>query len=551
MPSKTELHALISAQQQKRQQGFDVVRTLLDRLAPSDQEKWDGIRQMSYTQLAAALKDESVAPIDALHAYQEAAINAHEQTNCLVEVLEEAERWAREVELKYKGADKPPLYGMPISLKEQIHVDGHTITFGYANLLSTSVQGDAVVVEVLKEQGAIPFARTNIPQTLMIYSCSNPIYGKTTHPLDSDRTPGGSSGGEAALLAARGSPVGIGTDGGGSVRIPSSFCGLAGIKLTSTRVSQCRIGEAIPGCKGIGISWGPMALEVNALTDVVRAVLNSPTSNLRDPYTPLMPFREDLFRSEKPLTIGWYDFDGWWHALPVMKRAVAETRAALEARGHKLVPWTPPRVKDALRYFCLAFSPDGGRRMLELVDEGVVDPMLRQYFFLYRIPIWVKRTIATLTNWWFPRLAYMNRLFTESSYDLRIAYGQADEYKREFIQSWQSAGLDAVLCPAFGHPAPPHDLPSQCSGPITYTGLYNLLDFSAGVVRVTEVTNKDQEDCAKLYTEEDMFYRMAKAAFTSGSVGLPVGVQCVALPNQDEICLRLMSEVEKTVAPRP
>jgi fatty acid amide hydrolase len=90
----------------------------------------------------------------------------------------------------------------------------------------------------------------------------------------------------------------------------------------------------------------------------------------------------------------------------------------------------------------------------------------------------------------------------------------------------------------------------QCSGPIPYTALYNLLDCSAGVVRVTEVTRKDEEECAKLYTEEDMFYRMAKAAFTSGSVGLPVAVQCVALPNQDEICLRLMSEVEKTVTDR-
>jgi Asp-tRNA(Asn)/Glu-tRNA(Gln) amidotransferase A subunit family amidase len=90
---------------------------------------------------------------------------------------------------------------------------------------------DSVIVEHLQELGAIIFVLTNVPQTLLTYSCENPVYGSTCHPLDKNRTSGGSSGGEGALIASGGSIVGIGSDIGGSIRIPASFCGVVGFKV--------------------------------------------------------------------------------------------------------------------------------------------------------------------------------------------------------------------------------------------------------------------------------------------------------------------------------
>ena len=90
----------------------------------------------------------------------------------------------------------------------------------------------------MKELGAVPFCLTNVPQTMNTYACSNPVFGLTTHPMDKTRTPGGSSGGEGALIGAGGSILGLGSDIGGSLRVPAHFCGLAALKPTTGRIFQ-------------------------------------------------------------------------------------------------------------------------------------------------------------------------------------------------------------------------------------------------------------------------------------------------------------------------
>ncbi len=120
---------------------------------------------------------------------------------------------------------------MRVFVKEA-QIAGLDTTFGYANRIENPLATrTAACIRVAVECGCVPFVRTNTPQGLISFNCSNPVYGLTTHPLDATRTPGGSSGGEAALMACGGTPLGIGTDGGGSIRIPASFCGLTGIKV--------------------------------------------------------------------------------------------------------------------------------------------------------------------------------------------------------------------------------------------------------------------------------------------------------------------------------
>ena len=100
-------------------------------------------------------------------------------------------------------------------------------------------------MESLKQLGAIPFCRTNLPQSISSFDCSNPIYGTTCHPKDSKRTPGGSSGGEAALIASGGSILGLGSDSGGSIRNPAHNCGIVGLKPTNGRLPLA--GQALDG----------------------------------------------------------------------------------------------------------------------------------------------------------------------------------------------------------------------------------------------------------------------------------------------------------------
>ena len=123
-------------------------------------------------------------------------------------------------------------------------------------------EADGEAVQMLRAAGAIPFCRTNAPQTNLSYGCSNPIFGATLHPMDASRTPGGSSGGEAALQALGGSILGLGTDIGGSVRVPAAFCGICGFKPGSGRITKKGYFSVLAGQSGVFAAIGPMSPQV-------------------------------------------------------------------------------------------------------------------------------------------------------------------------------------------------------------------------------------------------------------------------------------------------
>ena len=135
------------------------------------------------------------------------------------------------------GKSRGPLHGIPVSIKDELHVAGTVTTIGLAARSDNIILEDGLIVENLRRHGAIPFVKTNVPQLLMIPETENIVFGVTKNPFDVERTPGGSSGGEGALIASRCSPIGIGTDMGGSIRIPSAFCGIYGFKPSSIRTT--------------------------------------------------------------------------------------------------------------------------------------------------------------------------------------------------------------------------------------------------------------------------------------------------------------------------
>ena len=158
----------------------------------------------------------SLDPVAVVHAFGKKALKAHEALNCLTEILlPEAEGWARQCNRK------GPLAGMPVSLKDTVAVAGFDVCIGYSAWVGKRAPVDSPLVRLLRDAGAIPYVKTNIPITLLSLESSNDIFGTTKNPHNPNFTPGGSTGGEAALLAYGGSRLGIGTDVAGSVRAPA------------------------------------------------------------------------------------------------------------------------------------------------------------------------------------------------------------------------------------------------------------------------------------------------------------------------------------------
>uniref|UniRef100_A0A8B9PQH2 Fatty-acid amide hydrolase 1 n=1 Tax=Apteryx owenii TaxID=8824 RepID=A0A8B9PQH2_APTOW len=417
------------------------------------------ILSLPLPELSRKLRDGSLPPEQVFYAYVGKALQVTRETNCITDYLQESE-----TQLQQAARPGQPglLYGVPVSIKDSINCQGYDSTIGFVSNINNPAAEDSVLVQVLKKQGAVPFVKTNVPQSLVSYDCENLIFGQTFNPLLYTRTPGGSSGGEGALIAAGGSILGFGTDLGGSLRLPAAFCGICALKPTGNRLRY------------LVAAVGPMAKDVESLALSMRALLCEDMFSL-DSTVPPLPFKEEVYSSTQPLRIGYYETDFFTMPSPAMRRAVRETKQLLEDAGH---------TTEVL-------------------------------FFL-----------------------------SSTVEDLWSLHYEIEESCHKFIAQWKKLNLDVMLCPMLG-PALPVGYPGKLSVAVSYTILYNCLDFPAGVVPVTTVTTKDEEELKGYKGHfQDWWDRILAKGFR-GSVGLPVAVQCVALPWQEELCLRLMREVEK------
>lgn len=244
--------------------------------------------------------------------------------------------------------------------------------------------------------GAIPFCLTNVPQTMNTYACSNPVYGMTTHPLDQERTPGGSSGGEACLIAMGGSILGLGSDVGGSLRIPAHFCGIAALKPTTGRLYQ---GGRRKGTRGqiIGVqsNAGFMSRRVEGVSLAMQAFLAQPTnmSDIDHRVVPL-PWNESLLSRKRRLKIGYYTDDGYFPLTPACKRAVEVAIEALDSAGCEIVYFKPPHLETIIHFFFDHILADGGANSLEMWQGEILDQAIEVNNLVYKTPRWIKRLLA-------------------------------------------------------------------------------------------------------------------------------------------------------------
>ncbi|KAI2663217.1 Fatty-acid amide hydrolase 1 [Labeo rohita] len=483
--------------------------------------KSSSIVSLSLPELTGKLKDGSLQPDAVLYAFMEKALEVNKTLNCSTEIIMESVAQLKDISTQKKGL----LYGVPISIKDNVAYESHDTSCGVVSKLDQPALMDSVMVTVLKKQGAIPFIRTNIPQGLLNYDCGNPIFGQTLNPYNLQKTPGGSSGGEGALIGGGGSILGIGTDIGGSVRIPASFCGICAFKPTSKRLSLQGISSCVRGQKSVLSSAGPLGRDVESVALCMQALLCQDMFSL-DPTVPPIPFNQEVYESSEPLRIGYYENDGYLQSSPSMARAVRETKDLLEKAGHTLVPFQPLQLYHSFHELAIkGIYSDGGRTLFCHLKEGPIDPCLCGQDTVIGTPGFIKKSVEELWR----------------------LHENIELYIQEVIAEWRRLNVDVLLCPILG-PAYNFRYCGKLGSVLSNTGLYNLLNFPAGVVPVSTVTEEDEAQLSHYKGVHGDVWDKLFVKAVKGGVGLPVAVQCVSLPWQDEMCLRFMREVEQLTA---
>uniref|UniRef100_A0A5K3FE31 Amidase domain-containing protein n=1 Tax=Mesocestoides corti TaxID=53468 RepID=A0A5K3FE31_MESCO len=514
------------------------------------------ITQLPLHELIEKLKKQELPPAYVLLAYQHKAFRVDKELNCVVEFL-----YPEFTDVNLKG----PLAGAPVSLKECIGIKGFDTCVGCACYVDHASKNDAVALQLIRSLGGVPFVRTTVPQTMMSTQCSNPITGVTLNPLRKDRTPHGSSGGEGALVGGGGSPLGFGTDVGGSVRLPAAMCGVVGFKPTTRRLSYRNM-SIVSTAKPISPTWGPICRDVATCQMVMEALFNSPVTRSVDPECPPVPFNQ--VPKDRRLRIGYFLKLDDLVPVPAVRRALLHVRDKLIARGHELVEWEAPfTAKEYMSLFLKSIFADGCSEIKRCVAHDKLDPCIRRIYQLSVMPWyrrwWLKFKLNLTGSW--ESLAVVNAVGGFSSVaDLESHLHTLQKFRWRILDSLRAKSLDVILCPVAGFAAAlPINPPYSTTGMLTFQNLANTLNAPAGcmpsgcVVEERDVQVLEQavngHEIQSSEPQEAEFYKGYRALsplhrhmlpLQRGTEGLPIPVQFMSPPWQDELCLHAMREAE-------
>ncbi|KAI0785340.1 amidase [Irpex lacteus] len=423
------------------------------------------------TALAQAIRERQYTAVEVTKAFCHVASIAHQLTNCLTEIFF-AEGLQRAAELdKYQeetGDVVGPLHGVPVSIKDHIMVKGHDTSTGYiAWAYKTYATKDAVAVDLLRRAGAVLYVKTANPQTLLALETNNNIYGRTLNPLNRSLTPGGSSGGESALIALHGSPLGLGTDIGGSIRIPAAYLGLYGLKGSIGRMPHAGLMGSHDGLDAIIGALGPIATSARDLALFCRVMLQYEPW-LSEPPLLEIPWKQDVadgLQTPAKLCFAILWDDGVVLPHPPILDALKRTKDALLRAGHEVVDWRPVDHQYAWDLICKLYFLDGGEEYREILAN---DPPVPQ------------------TRWIMEQVPNQGQPFSIAE---TFKLNREREIFREKITNYWNESqrltktgrpVDAILSPVAATLAPPHDTTRWWG----YTSYWNLMDFSAAVFPV-------------------------------------------------------------------
>lgn len=396
-----------------------------------------------------------------------------------------------------------PLHGLPVTVKSSIATAGYKCEIGSLLHEGEVPREDAVVVARLRAAGALILGTTNCPEFLMAYETANLLHGQTRNPWDLERTPGGSSGGESAAIAAGMSAAGLGSDSGGSVRVPAHFTGICSLKPTPGRFP--RRGH-LPPCVGPFATLGAIGPMARSIADVALMFRTLGGQDNRDPSSPPMARRELSLDELRKHRIGVFEDDGLMPVTGETRAAVQAAARALRAAGFHVEPFRPRMLEQLRRLWWTFFVQCGAMFYEPEVRRGreKLSPIFREFLDIAEgaAPL----TATELLNVWA---------------ELDLLRSKALEEMREF---------PVLLCPVASVPAWKHGERSwRIGGQIVeyldamrYTQWFNTLGAPAAVVPVGR-----------------------------SAEGLPIGVQVAARPFEDEVALGVAAIVDEVFGYEP
>ena len=313
----------------------------------------DELTTKSASELAVLIRSRSVSPVAVVEAYLQRIEQINPSLNAIVTLADDAIDQARSAEAALTRSDEVgALHGVPLTIKDTIDTKGLRTTGG-SRLLAEHVPGrDATVVARLKAAGAIILGKTNTPEMAIPYETDNPVFGRTNNPHNPLMTPGGSSGGEAAAIAACLSPAGLGSDLSGSVRVPAHFCGIVGLKPTAGRVPADGHTPAATGPLSLGECIGPMAREVRDLGLLFRVISDANQFERGDDDSSAELSTASLAGKR----VAYFTGDDTVPVTEETAKAIKAAAKALSETGLEVNEAKPPGVSEGPRLWIALFS---------------------------------------------------------------------------------------------------------------------------------------------------------------------------------------------------
>lgn len=362
----------------------------------------------------------------------------------------------------------------------------------------------------------------------MIAESYNNVWNYTCSPWNRNTSSGGSSGGEGALLAMKGSPLGVGTDIGGSIRIPCALSGIYGLKPSFGRFPTYGARSGMPGQEGVRSINGPMSASLEACSLFAKAVVDSEPW-IRDPLCLPIPWRE--VELPQQLCFGIMMDNGIVRPTPPVTRALLETKKALEAAGHKVVEWTPYQLEQSKSLLERFFVGDGGAKISETIAAGS-EPWPLGLTAYKEASEKSKANPPTVSGLW--TLQAERNAYTKGMLDAWNATAELSGTGRPF---------DGVISPVTAYAS----CPRYTFAHVTYTSVWNITDQSSAVFPVTRVTETDvrPDNLGEYRNAEE------KAVWDSYDpkvvIGAPVGLQVVTRRLEEEKALALAGVAAKAL----
>jgi Asp-tRNA(Asn)/Glu-tRNA(Gln) amidotransferase A subunit family amidase len=366
-----------------------------------------------------------------------------------------------------------PLHGLPISVKDTFKITGCDTTIGLAALAYKPATENSTLVDLLLSLGAVIIAKTNIPQTLASLDSTNSIFGRTLNPINRRLTAGGSSGGEGVLVAMRGSAIGIGTDIGGSIRVPAMCNGIYGFKPSNGRVPFGGQENGNPegkGRSGIQAVAGPIARSVADIDVLMREIV--PRAELYDHecIPGCWPSQPPQNKPQK-FTVGVLRSDGRITPLPPIARIIEEVAQTLgRTEGIEVVEIPAPKELGECQSIANALmAADGNDFMVDLI-ERTGEPLMP--WLATRFKRGTPKTLAQLFK-----------------LQQRRSHIEKALMKLWTLGPGKGRRIDAIIHPVAPHPVPEMDRWNA----VGYTSSFVLLDWPAGTIPVRNFTEADLE----------------------------------------------------------